>query len=94
MAKSPIVKTLLAIIVCIGSATAPVYADNLTLVGGTVINPADGKTTPNAIVTIDGDTIQDIGTAPSSDSGGRSIDCKGKFILPGYFDAHSLFSVS
>jgi len=84
-------KTLLISAVCIGTAIAAANGDKLSLVGGTVINPANGKTIPNAIVTIDGDTIQDIGTASEAASGGRSIDCKGKFILPGYFDTHVHF---
>jgi len=84
-------KTLLISAVCIGTAFAAANGDKLSLVGGTVINPATGKTIPNAMVTIDGDTIQDIGTASEAASGGRSIDCKGKFILPGYFDTHVHF---
>ena len=84
-------KTLLISAVCIGTAIAAANGDKLSLVGGTVINPANGKTIPNAIVTIEGDTIQDIGTASEAASGGRSIDCKGKFILPGYFDTHVHF---
>ena len=84
-------KILLAILVGIGTAIATAYADKLTLVGGTVINPADTKTISNAMVTIDGDTIQDVGPASAAATGVRSIDCKGKFILPGYFDTHIHF---
>ncbi len=33
-------------------------AEKISLVGGTVINPADGKVLPNATVVIDGDKIE------------------------------------
>lgn len=67
------------------------YADKLALVGGTAIDPADGKIIRNAVLVIDGDTIQSIGADIEVPAGARKIDCKGKFILPGYFDTHVHF---
>ena len=74
------------------AATLSGYADKLTLVGGTAINPADGKTVPNATINIDGDTIRSVapgGEKPAADA--KTIDCKGKLILPGYIDTHIHF---
>ena len=38
--------------------TAALRAERISLVGGTVINPDDGKVLPNATVVIDGDKIE------------------------------------
>jgi imidazolonepropionase-like amidohydrolase len=74
------------------AAVLSVHAEKLALVGGTAINPADGKITENALITIDGGTIQSITsgttTAPND---AKTIDCKGKFVLPGYIDTHVHF---
>ena len=68
------------------------YADKIVLTGGTAINPADGEITENALIAIDGGTIQSIGSGTNAAPGdGRTIDCKGKFILPGYIDTHVHF---
>src|SRR4029453_4579910 len=69
------------------------HAEKITLVGATVINPADGKVFPNATVVIDGDRIAAAGNAKtvSAPKEARVIDCAGKFILPGYIDTHVHF---
>src|SRR5438045_5838178 len=85
-------KTWLTLVVGMGAAVATLHADTLTLVGGTAINPADGKIIANAAVRIDGNMIRSVGPVgnqPTAD--GRTIDCKGKFILPGYIDTHIHF---
>ena len=85
-------KTLLAIVVGFAAATATLCADKLTLVGGTAINPADGKTIENATIAIDGNTIRSVAPASSQPpAGAKTVDCKGKFILPGYIDTHIHF---
>ena len=65
----------------------------IALVGGTVINPADGKVVEDALVVIDGDSIESVGSRRDSSvpAGARVLDCKGKFILPGYIDTHVHF---
>jgi len=64
----------------------------IVLVGGTAINPADGKIIENAVVTINSDTIESVRTGVTKEEpGAREIDCKGKFILPGYIDTHVHF---
>jgi NADPH:quinone reductase-like Zn-dependent oxidoreductase/imidazolonepropionase-like amidohydrolase len=85
-------KTLLCfILVAVGTLT--VCAEKIALVGGTLINPATERVITNARILIDGDRITDFGdgiTTPVP-KGARVIDCKGKFILPGYIDTHVHF---
>jgi imidazolonepropionase-like amidohydrolase len=68
-------------------AVANARAERISLVGGTVINPSDGKVIPNATIVIERITTgkQDGATL------GKQIDCTGKFILPGYIDTHIHF---
>ena len=63
------------------------------LVGGTVINPDDGKIIPGAVLLIDGDRISAVGTPNETkiQAEAQRIDCRGKFILPGYIDTHVHF---
>jgi imidazolonepropionase-like amidohydrolase len=73
-------------------AVANIHAEKISLVGATVINPADGKVLPNATVVIDGDKIERVAIGKQDAATlGRQIDCAGKFILPGYIDAHIHF---
>src|SRR4026207_1481386 len=72
------------------AATLP--AEKISLVGGAVINPADGKVLPNATVVIDGDKIERVAIGKQDAvSLGKQISCVGKFILPGYIDTHVHF---
>src|SRR5437588_1386312 len=80
----------LAIALSIFSLSA--RAEKISLVGGTVINPADGKVLPNATVVIDGDKIERVSIGKQDAATlGKQIDCTGKFILPGYIDTHIHF---
>jgi imidazolonepropionase-like amidohydrolase len=73
-------------------AAATVHAEKISLVGATVINPADGKVLPNATVVIDGDKIERVAMGKQDAAAlGRQIACAGKFILPGYVDTHVHF---
>jgi imidazolonepropionase-like amidohydrolase len=73
-------------------AAASVHAEKIALVGATVINPADGKVLPNATVVIDGEKIERVAMGKQDAAAlGKQIDCAGKFILPGYIDAHVHF---
>jgi imidazolonepropionase-like amidohydrolase len=82
--------TTLAILLIFAGAA---FAEKTALVGGTVINPADGKIVENGAVVINGDKIESVasGQETRAASGTRSIDCKSKFILPGYIDTHVHF---
>ena len=63
------------------------------LVNGTLIDPGTARTVPNAVIIIEGDHISAVGDEAGaiSTKGARIIDCKGKFILPGYIDTHVHF---
>jgi imidazolonepropionase-like amidohydrolase len=78
----------------IGSALASsAFAQKTSLVGGTVINPADGKTIENAVVVINGDKIESVASRKESGVpvGSKWVECDKKFILPGYIDTHVHF---
>src|SRR5437870_9269083 len=67
-------------------------AEKISLVGGTVIDPADGKVLPNATVVINGDQIERVAMGKQDAAAlGKQIACAGKFILPGYIDTHVHF---
>lgn len=67
-------------------------AERISLVGGTVINPADSKILPSATVVIDGDKIEHVAMGRQDAAAlGKQISCVGKFILPGYIDTHVHF---
>ncbi len=67
-------------------------AEKCSLVGGTVINPADGTVLPSATVVINSDKIERVSIGKQDAASlGKQIDCAGKFILPGYIDTHVHF---
>src|SRR2546423_7378206 len=83
-------KRIVVLLFLIGVITA--RAEKISLVGATVINPADGKVMPNATVVINGDKIERVSMGKQDASLlGKQIDCAGKFILPGYIDTHVHF---
>src|ERR1700736_5234802 len=84
-------KTLTCFLLVIIGATI-VRAEKISLVGATVINPADRQVMPNATVVINGDKIERASMGKQNAASlGRQIDCVGKFILPGYIDTHVHF---
>jgi imidazolonepropionase-like amidohydrolase len=83
-------KKLIVVILLVGAIT--LHAEKISLVGATVINPADGKVMPNATVVINGDKIERVAMGKQDAATlGKQIDCAGKFILPGYIDTHVHF---
>jgi imidazolonepropionase-like amidohydrolase len=83
-------KKLIVPFLIIGVIT--LHAEKISLVGATVINPADGKVLPNATMTINGNKIERIAMGKQDAAAlGKQIDCAGKFILPGYIDTHVHF---
>ncbi|HEX8490854.1 MAG TPA: hypothetical protein VF626_07550, partial [Chthoniobacterales bacterium] len=70
-----------------------VAGEKIALVNGTLIDPGTSQVVPNAVVLIEGDHISAVGdqAAAISIKDARIIDCKGKFILPGYIDTHVHF---
>src|SRR6266704_3521658 len=74
---------------------AAATGERFALVGGTVINPADGKVLPNATVVINGDKIERVAMGKQDAAAlGKQIDCASKFIFPGYVDTHVHFFLS
>ena len=67
--------------------------EKVSLVGGTVINPSDGRVIENAVLVINGDKIESVASRKETGVpvGSRWVDCAGKFILPGYIDTHIHF---
>jgi imidazolonepropionase-like amidohydrolase len=77
----------------IASSSIAVPESKIALINGTVIDPGSSKVVPNAVVLIEGDHISAAGDQATaiSTKEARVIDCKGKFILPGYIDTHVHF---
>jgi imidazolonepropionase-like amidohydrolase len=65
----------------------------IALINGTLIDPGTEKVVSNAVVLIKGVRISAAGdqTMAISTKDAQIIDCKGKFILPGYIDTHVHF---
>ena len=83
-------KTIIGLFLFLSAIT--LRADKISLVGATVINPADGKVMPNATIVINGDKIERVSLGKQDAAAlGRQIDCVGKFVLPGYIDTHVHF---
>ncbi len=58
----------------------------LAIVGGTVLTP--GEELPGATVLIEGKQIRAVGTQVEVPPGAEVIDATGKYVLPGFIDAH------
>src|SRR6184192_1148910 len=78
--------------IALSSFVLTARAEKISLVGGTAINPADGKVLPNASIVINGDKIERVSMGKQDAAAlGKQIDCAGKFILPWYIDTHIHF---
>jgi imidazolonepropionase-like amidohydrolase len=85
-------KIRVALVIASSLLTVALHAEKISLVGATVINPADGKVLPNATVVINGDKIERVAMGKQDAATlGKQISCVGKFILPGYIDTHVHF---
>lgn len=65
-------------------------AEKIALINGTIINPATETVAP-ATVLIEDNQIRAVDKLAAPAAQARIIDCKGKFILPGYIDTHVHF---
>jgi imidazolonepropionase-like amidohydrolase len=84
-------RTALALAFSIVAVSA--HAEKIALAGGTVIDPRSNEVrdpSTNTTIIINGDRIERTGPK-IFEKGTRVIDCKGKFILPGYIDTHVHF---
>ena len=79
----------LALSLFVGTANA----EKIALVNGTLINPGTSQIVRDATIVIDGDKIAAAGDAKTvtAPRDAHVIDCKSKFILPGYIDTHVHF---
>src|SRR5436190_16577708 len=85
-------KTALLAVIALSSFALTARSEKISLIGATVINPADGKVLPNATVVINGDRIERASMGKQDATAlEKQIDCAGKFILPGYIDTHIHF---
>jgi hypothetical protein len=85
-------RTFLFLTLLLSSFSFSGRAEKISLVGATVINPADEKVLPNATVVINGDKIERVSMGKQDAAIlGRQVSCAGKFILPGYIDTHVHF---
>src|SRR3989441_2951488 len=84
-------RTSLALALSIFACLA--HAEKSSFVGGTLINPATSQVLENSVVVVDGERIAAVGTRKEMavPTGSKWIDCKDKFILPGYIDTHVHF---
>lgn len=69
------------------------FAETAAITGGTLINPGRAQVLPHAVIVIKDDHIVSAGRAKDIKipAGAKTIDAKGRFILPGYIDTHVHF---
>ena len=86
-------KTRVFVCLCTLFAVTSARSEKIALVNGTLINPMTEVVLPGAHVLIDNDRVVGFGDEITFDlpKDARKIDCKGKFILPGYIDTHIHF---
>ena len=63
-------------------------AEAIAIVNANLVNVRDGRVIPNATIVIRDGRIESIGSGAAA-GGGRAIDVKGKYVLPGLVDAHT-----
>ncbi len=82
-----------AVAILLSALCSSAHAEKISFVDGTLINPATSQVLENSVVVVDGDRIAAVGTRKEMavPTGSKWIDCKGKFILPGYIDTHVHF---
>jgi hypothetical protein len=73
------------------AASPTPVTQGLVLDGVTIVNTHNGKLTPGMAVVIDGGKIARIVRAKDISVGGsaKSIDARGKFVVPGYLEMHA-----
>ena len=71
-----------------------IHAEKIVVTGGTLIRPGNNQILPGATILIENDRIANVVAPPDKldiPKDARVVDCKGKFILPGYIDTHVHF---
>lgn len=83
---------IFAMACCLATAA---QAQNLVLRGGTLVNSDGSAPIPNAVIVIRDGRIAEVGGSEvRAPEGFQVIDAAGKWIVPGYVDAHVHFSQS
>jgi len=70
------------------AVAAAAGAETIVLVGGNVVDVRTGRVTPNATVVLRDGKIASVGTG-AGPAGARTVDLKGKYVLPGLIDCHT-----
>ena len=60
----------------------------LALVNANVVNVRDGRIVPNATIVMRGGRLESVGSGPAP-AGVRTLDLRGKYVMPGLIDAHT-----
>ena len=85
--------TAAVVLAALFSGLATAHAEQVALIHATIINPASSAVIRDGTLVIEDDHIVAVG--PPNDTkipeGARTVDCTGKFILPGYIDTHVHF---
>jgi len=86
-------KSRIALALSLSILALTVRAEKIALVNGTLINPGTSQIVQNATIVIGGGNIAAAGDTKTVSvlKDAHVIDCKGKFILPGYIDTHVHF---
>ena len=71
-----------------GQQSASPAADPLAIVNASLVNVRDGRVTPGTTIVLRGGRIESIGPA-APPAGIKTVDLKGKYVLPGLIDAHT-----
>jgi imidazolonepropionase-like amidohydrolase len=84
---------LLAVAGCLGVSlaaqpTAVLPGEPLALVNASVVNVRDGRLTSGVTIVMRAGRIESVG-ASAPPAGVRTLDLKGKYVLPGLIDAHT-----
>jgi imidazolonepropionase-like amidohydrolase len=85
----------LLLILALVTASAPAQSRNATLIinGGTLIDGTGGPPVADAAIVVSGDRIADVGLSSKIivPKNAKTIDARGKWIIPGLIDAHVHF---
>lgn len=77
----------IALVALPSSSRAQIPADPLALTNANVVDVRSGKIAGNATVILRAGRIESVGAGAAS-SGMRTLDLRGKYVLPGLIDAH------
>src|SRR5690349_4734610 len=84
-----ITSTVIALcsIAAISAQRSPAAVDAIALTNANVVNVRTGAIQRGVTVVIRGSTIESIGAA-AAPAGARTIDLRGRYVVPGLIDAH------